>query len=497
MADTDAPHGSPNVLVVALDCVRAMDFPGPHAHPELLKLLQAEFIRFPRATTTSNWTVPSHASIFTGLYPWEHGLFRGGLHSLSPEFPSLATILSGAGYRTASFSSNPFINDELGFTRGFQTAWWGNRIEVLLRLPRSTLIRPHHSGATNPDPSFVAGAAQWLLHFDAAADVLDQLPWIADLLLGTAQRVDRESPTTAARVSPWIEPTIAKWLSSVERSRPLFCFVNLLDAHQPYIGVGPDGDVRSTWADMARIRSLRRTQPPSHPDGPRTPLIGLLGRYRRSIRTLEDRILEIVELFRREDRWRNSIVVITADHGQAFGEAGTIFHQPSLAEEVVRIPLWVRFPDTLSAGGDAQGWASVIDLFPTILERCGIAAPTQSSGVRLESLISGQRRDPVFVLQDSEEVDLSPKRDSLGRLQSRTAGYRVGAIWNHSKLVTDGSDVLTRQLWGENSGPGPSEEGRTQVATQANEILNSVLIMANRAPERDHPVSRRIMAWGY
>ncbi|MCI4340719.1 MAG: sulfatase-like hydrolase/transferase, partial [Thermoplasmata archaeon] len=137
-----ADPSRPNVLVIVMDCVRAPEF---SVGSETLSGmpyctgLARESIDFRRAVAPASWTIPSHASLFTGLYPWDHRLHSRGAPQLPAGLPDLAASLSASGYRTASFSSNPFVSDLSGLTRGFETAAWGGwweRYARHLRLDR-------------------------------------------------------------------------------------------------------------------------------------------------------------------------------------------------------------------------------------------------------------------------------------------------------------------------------------------------------------------------
>src|ERR1700693_5078851 len=107
----------PDLLVVVMDCVRASDFPGgtsPVPGMPTAEKLVRESIRFPRAISVAPWTIPSHASLFTGLYPWENGVHMLRELRLDPSVPTLAGMLAKAGYSTFSLSSNGFICPDIG-----------------------------------------------------------------------------------------------------------------------------------------------------------------------------------------------------------------------------------------------------------------------------------------------------------------------------------------------------------------------------------------------
>jgi arylsulfatase A-like enzyme/Tfp pilus assembly protein PilF len=118
-----APAGRDNVLLITLDTVRA-DHLGSYGHPRArtrhLDRLAAEGVRFEWAFSPAPITLPAHASILTGLYPFEHGVRNNGNFYLGDTFDTLATVLAGQGYRTAAFVSAFVLDRRYGLGRGFQ-----------------------------------------------------------------------------------------------------------------------------------------------------------------------------------------------------------------------------------------------------------------------------------------------------------------------------------------------------------------------------------------
>ena len=113
--------GKPDVVLIVLDTTRASSLSVyGHARPTTPRLEEfaREAVRFDRCVSPSPWTVPAHASLFTGLYPSAHGT-EGDNPILGSGRPLLATLMQRAGYRTEGISSNVWISDVFGFARGF------------------------------------------------------------------------------------------------------------------------------------------------------------------------------------------------------------------------------------------------------------------------------------------------------------------------------------------------------------------------------------------
>lgn len=122
------------VVVVSLDCLRADRlhcYGNPVETSPFLDRLAAEGTRFTRATCPANWTLPSHMSLFTGLYPHRHGVINGNC-ALDPAAPHLVEPLRAAGWRTAAFTGGGYLAPRYGYDRGFETYWAAPRIDGVL-----------------------------------------------------------------------------------------------------------------------------------------------------------------------------------------------------------------------------------------------------------------------------------------------------------------------------------------------------------------------------
>ena len=294
----------PSLLLVVLDTVRA-DRLAPYGHarvttPRLDAWARAHAVRYTNARSPSSWTLPAHASIFTGLLPGEHGATHvrrapGEEHPqqhlalpLRPEIPTLAEVLREEGWQTAGiFANHVFLGRDYGLDRGFEHhdarrgSWVGAPRERASRAYRTLVQR--------------AGFA---------------------LLPGHVPYQDARSVTDRALA----------WLRGRRPDR-FFLALNYMDAHAPLLPPPPfDG-----------LFEERRPRDPLAPEDELLPLL-----YDRELAFLDaelGRLLDaLVELGLHEDM----AVVITSDHGEAFGEQGFWHHDWTLYESVVRIPLYVK-----------------------------------------------------------------------------------------------------------------------------------------------------------
>jgi arylsulfatase A-like enzyme len=492
----------PDVLVIVMDCVRASDFPG--GGPEAVAMpfiekLRAASITFPRAISVAPWTLPSHASLFTGLYPWEHGCHGRGTLRLDPRFERLAQTLSQRGYRTASFSGNPIISPFYGLADGFQTSEWGEWWEQVHR----TKSFPSHTYRAASDPP-LPDAPKLSLRDQAGRAIktmLTRYPAILSLEDAATRRTVDPGRTQAGSMNPWIETDLLAWIEAQPTGTPTFAFLNTIDAHEPYLLDPADAPSWRDWWEHMRIPQdvlalLARDVPPSARD-----LKLLHDLYRRAITRLDRRIERFVEIYRRAGRWDNTLMVLTSDHGQAFGEHGMVWHGVRTDEEMLRIPLFLRLPDDERGGAVARGWASPMDVPTTVLERAGGTVPAPTSGRSLTSLVDAERSEPLLAAGDGTEWNrpflqqLSPRR--RGELnQFSVAGY-LGDV----KIVLDATsgDVRAFHVTGSPTREPPA------IALDRAEVRTLTAMAREAARELLHPsavgvgsaVDERLRSWGY
>ncbi|HXQ48206.1 MAG TPA: sulfatase, partial [Thermoplasmata archaeon] len=366
----------PNMLIVVMDCVRASDFVGGAEGVTglpFLDQLRTESIVFPRAASVAPWTIPAHSTLFTGLYPWQHRAHAKGTVQLDLAIPRLPNLLRPYGYQSICLSANPLLSPAFGLVEGFDASVWAEWWEPYIRMTR----RSHPARPFGPQRAEEPSRLQkihdsplvTLLH--GTADIVYRHPFLVDLANRLLQKVLFPRDESASPVASWIEPTLERWLESVPASAPFFGFINLLEAHEPYLAEPEVIRSLSNYLEYVRTPQDR----PSVISGRWSPTaaeLELIHRlYRATFRWLDRRLARIVDVLRRTGRWDDTLLILTSDHGQAFGDHGTMFHMHRADEPLVRIPLWVRPPRGVGGGRVAQGWASLVDIPPTLLLEAG------------------------------------------------------------------------------------------------------------------------------
>ena len=345
-----APASSPNVLVLLWDTARAasMDLYG-YGLPTTpyLRALAATGVTFDRAYGTASYTLPSHSSLFTGL--WAHELSSDWQVPLSKEPRTLAEVMVSSGYRTGAFSANRhYVTREFGLGRGFMH-FDEQRLGFENALRSSTLVR---SIATS-------------------ALVRDLLAFNDDL----------------ARVhAPSLHRALARWLER-NRDRPYFAFVNLMEAHGPYL---PDEHFAHRFGWYAEdapdsVRRAVRAGGRGEPEGKSTErALAQQPAYDASIAQLDSLVHVMLADLRRRGLLENTIIVITADHGEEFGEQKIFGHGNSLYAPSVHIPLVMTYPGRIPGGQRVSQAVSIRDVPATILDL--VNRNGQLPGVSLRAL---------------------------------------------------------------------------------------------------------------
>jgi arylsulfatase A-like enzyme len=388
-----------NVLFVVLDTVRK-DHLTPYGYElattPTLESFAEEALVYEQAVTQAPWTLPAHASMFTGRYPSEHTATQE-----SPSLPAgvgtLAQALSTAGYRTACFSSNAWITPYTRLTAGFD-----EHDSFFEALPGSSL-------------SSVAAALWRRLTDGRLRPLADRLVEFGNTIHErlAARGADSKTPAVLDRTRKFIDETDDQW----------FAFANLMDAHLPYYppqayraefapGVDPgavcqNSKIHNSGAcpvSEAEFESIRRL-------------------YDAEIRHMDAELGRLFEYLRQSGQWEETVVIVCADHGELHGEFDLYGHEFAVYDPLVNVPLLVKHPDL--GTGRVGRTVELLDLYDTVLESAAaLDAPGRVGGRRFEpgrSLCSGERQIP-----DPKCGFVEYHRPVIERRQLRTKARKAG-----------------------------------------------------------------------
>ncbi len=314
----------PDIVVLLWDTTRAdrlSAFGYARKTTPWLESLAARGILFEQCRAPSPWTLPSHASLFTGLLPRRHGALSLR-EPLLPFHETLAERLAASGYDTVLVSNNPVVGPQGGLDQGFGTV-----VSV-----------PDRKGGQGVDRTREA---------------------LEDVLAG------RKNDPGRSR-------------------RPLFLFVNLMEPHLPYDPPEaierpwrPEG---ATDEAVRAARGVRFPDDMAHNLGvrplPPETLAILSSLYDAEIGALDDGCARIEGLLRREGVLDPAdggyLFAATSDHGENLGEHGLVDHKLSVAETLLRVPLVIHSPGRFQGGRRVPDAVRLQDLFPTLLEAAGV-----------------------------------------------------------------------------------------------------------------------------
>jgi arylsulfatase A-like enzyme len=333
----------PNVILITLDTLRADHLSAygyTSASTPALDTFARQGTRFDLHTVQQPQTNASHASMFTGMYPASSGVRVQMADRVPPSLDTLATLFAGAGFATAAVYSWLSLDDQFcGFQRGFES---------------------YENVAGKAPPG------------------MD--PPVLELLESTAKgRADRTTDAAIARIT-----SMAKG--------PFFLWAHYFDAHYPYQPPGFDDGYRGPVdSSVPVIQEIDKGDlVPAEPD-----VAHLRALYDGEIAFLDQNLGRLFAALDRLDLSPRTVVAITGDHGESFGEhrdlsAGAdFFHPHTLYNSEVRTPLLLRYPARVRAGSAIQAPTQAIDLLPTLLQLAGLPVPGQAQGKSLVTLLDG------------------------------------------------------------------------------------------------------------
>lgn len=393
----------PNILLIVLDTQRADRLSCYWSEAERarqvptspnLDRLAAESTLFERAIAPAQWTIPSHASLFTGEYPSTHQTVQADLE-LSPALPTLAELLQLSGYTTVGFCNNPLVGIlKNGLRRGFETFYnYGGALPT--RPPEGTPLPAPLNRWLAAYTQFWRRLSYPVQNAFARSDALFQLalhPWFASLWT----RLLNFKGNTAASIAD-----LNRYLQQMARrrsdpgARPFFCFVNLMEPHLPYWPPEPFVQKYAPYFKSNReARDFLRqynAQPYRWMAPLPQPLSPLQAQVLRDIYDAEvayqDHLLgSVFDTLRHTGLEQNTLVAIVADHGEGLGEHDFVGHAFVVYEELIRVPLILRYPGHFPAGKRIATPVSTRRLFHTLLEAAGFSPNLSPNGAPCVSL---------------------------------------------------------------------------------------------------------------
>ncbi|HSK75144.1 MAG TPA: sulfatase [Thermoanaerobaculia bacterium] len=336
---TERPR--PNILFILVDTLR-YDHLTPYGYerptsPEIDRLLAKPGVVVEEAYSQAPWTLPSVASFLTGRQPGEVLGDDPTAYGIPKDIPTLAQALRKLGYETGGFFANQILHEGNGFGRGF-----------------STFYSP-------PE--------------------------------GTKSLDQPDSAQMNGRVLPWLE---------AHRNDPFFLYVHYLDPHDPYEnpeivdGLSPFYPKYRGNLTGRHVHGVYAGRVPL--ERPRQDVAHLTALYDSEIHYVDGRIGELLSAIPPEVL-ANTLVVLTADHGEELYDHGGWKHGFTLYEDQIHVPLLLRWDARLPAGRRLPGTVRLLDLMPTIVKAAGGEPDPAWEGIDLLPALTGEAplpRRPAF-----------------------------------------------------------------------------------------------------
>ena len=324
------PRAGQNLLVITIDTLRA-DRLGAYGYSKAntphLDELASEGVVFEEAIAQVPVTLPSHASLFTGLVPPTHGVRDNTYFRLDPGARTLAKILKARGYETAAFVSAFVLDSSFGLDQGF--------------------------------------------------DVYD------DEVAGDAETVG----TIAERRGELVTRSFASWAEKRSSDRPFFAWLHYFDPHLPYAPPAP------------------------YPAG-----------YDGEIAYVDAQVGRVLEALDASELGKDTLVVVTSDHGESLGEHGEKSHGFFVYDATLRVPLILKSAASLPAGERIATPVRTIDIFPTVLEALQVPVPVEAQGRSLLAVVRGETTETPSAYAECYVSELNFRWAPLVAL--REGGYK-------------------------------------------------------------------------
>lgn len=293
--------------------------------------IASQATRYNNAYSPAPWTLPTHTSLFTGLFPSEHGItnaFPNSNLGLSKEIPTLAEKLRNNGYITAGFSNNPWVGKSSGLDRGFMDYVEWN---LEIRNERISSIHTQTDRIASRFNSIVGHAARQPLY-------ILKRPFFTDSLI--------------RRASSWIR-------SATTDDKPWFCFMNLMEAHSPYfprkkvfrqLGLDIPGSIEPRILNTKLLAYIMGKKKLDEKTQER-----IMEFYDASLRYQDNKMKSLLDAIRKKGVFDNTLIIICSDHGKTLGEFNRTENPPHYLRDInIRVPLIIKEPN--------QNGGKIIDL---------------------------------------------------------------------------------------------------------------------------------------
>ena len=464
----------PNVFFVVMDAVRPDHLScygySKKTTPNIDKIAD-QGVLFENAFSTSVWSPPSHASLFTGLYPSHHGVLGENLY-LSEDIPNVVEIFNSEGYQTLSICPNMFVTPHFGFHRGFNKF-----LDASLHFE---LLKKHFW--------------DWIIFgFETDARAL-MYRWIYHAI---------------------IFQEIKKWITlSRKRNKPFFIFINYFDAHLPHRPPRPFkqkfGKIRNQNVDLGKIEDClnRRFGFPyiaKEVEITKEEWDFVKSLYDAEIAYIDFFLGKVFDYLKKYELLNNTLILMTADHGENLGDHKLASHAFCLYDTLIHVPLIINFPKYTSTRKRISNIVSTVDIFPTLLDILNIERKDDIDG---KNLIPFQER----IYHKYVFAEYGPPIPQLKTMKRLCPHTRVNPnIYNKGLKCIRSADFKYiiasdgKEEWYDlKNDPNESKNIINEIAAKKRQKLKSIITQELRGPPAkkevaapDEEIRKRLRELGY
>jgi len=410
-----------NIVLITIDALRAdhLSCYGYYRNtsPNIDKIAEKGII-FKNVIAPSSWTVPSMVSLFTSVYPINHGIVKGfvkeqKIHNqnvFSDDLITLAELLKANGYNTFGVASNLHLGEKLGFARGF--------------------------------------------------DYFKCLPFTS---------------------APWVNKIIYSWESEINKSDKFFLWIHYFDPHLPYRSQKPWTEEYSSREITEKYELYNKNLSELNElisilQHDRAALSNLIALYDSDINYVDFYIGNLINKFKLDE---NTLIIITADHGEEFLDHGMLDHGNNLHSETINVPFIVKFPYN-NRNGVIDQQISTLDIMPTIIDILNINPLEQmlgKSALKKKGLLFWLMKLLINKERDESEFTELDKKSVLKAILTPEWKY----IYNYKDK--------TQQLYNIKSDPEELDNLADKKAKQCNQLKKQLLNWV--ATSKTYPVKKQ------
>lgn len=396
-----------------------------------LSRLATEGTAFENAFATAPWTLPSHASIFTGTYPSEHGT-HGNHPFLNESLRTLPEAFANAGYETVGVSNNTWITEEFGFDRGFDH----------LRRGWQYIQSEHDMGAV------VRGEDVREKLEATRKKLFDGNPLVNATNILYSELLQPTGDDGADRTTTWVE----HWLEGRNDDRPFFLFCNYIEPHVTY---GPPRELAERhlpdgagYEEAMAVRQDPRAYDCGDYEIDDREFAMLRGLYRAELAYVDRQIARLRRSLEEAGEWEETLLVVCGDHGEHVGEHDFFGHQYNLYDTLLHVPLVVHGGE-FTDGGTRRDLVQLLDLPDTLLEATGVedrAFTEQSQGQSVHPGSDVAPRDAVFAEYVAPQPSIERLEARFDHVPDRVRAFdrRLQAIRTQDAKYVRGDDGFER-----------------------------------------------------